>query len=87
MKEYNLNELLNEVDFNKNKYIKINNNLMLTNFQINVLKRFNIDIENMSSISQIIFEADEILEEEPDEELEQVIYELAERNYYENTNK
>lgn len=87
MEKYNINELLNEIDFNKNKYVKVNKKLILTNYQINTLKRFNIDIENAPSISYIIFEAENILDEEPDEDLEQVLYELSERNYYENTNK
>lgn len=87
MKEYNIEELLNEIDFNKNKYVKINDKLMLTNYQISVLKRFNLKLEEAPSLSYIIFEAENILEEEPDEELEQVLNELSERNYYENTNK
>lgn len=87
MEKYNIEELLNEIDFTKNKYVKINDKLMLTNYQISVLERFNINIKNAPSLSYIIFDAENILEDEPDEELEQVLNELSERNYYENTNK
>lgn len=87
MGKYNINELLNEIDFNKYKYRKINDKLMLTNYQINVLERYNIKIEEAPSLSYIIFEAENVLEEEPNEDLEQVLNELAERNYYENTHK
>lgn len=87
MEKYDINKLLNEIDFNKNKYTKINNKLILTNYQIEVLKKYNINIEQAPSISYIIFEAENILEEEPNEDLEQVLYELSERNYYENTHK
>ena len=87
MEKYNIEELLNEIDFTKNKYVKVNDKLMLTNYQISVLERFNINIKNAQSLSYIIFEAENILEDDPDEELEQVLNELSERNYYENTNK
>lgn len=87
MKNYNINELLNDLDFNKNKYTKVNKNIILTNYQIEVLKKYDINVENAPSLSYIIFEAQNILEEEDCEDLENVIYELSERNYYENTHK
>ena len=37
-KEYNIKELLDSIDFNKNKLTKVNDKLMLTNYQIEVLK-------------------------------------------------
>ena len=58
MEKYNIEELLNEIDFTKNKYVKINDKLMLTNYQISVLERFNINIKNAPSLSYIIFEAE-----------------------------
>ena len=86
-KEYNIKELLNSIDFNKNKLTKVNDKLMLTNYQIEVLKRFDIIPENYTSLSSIICDAEEIYEETLDEELDNILSELQERNYYENTNK
>lgn len=86
-KEYNIKELLNSIDFNKNKLTKVNDKLMLTNYQIEVLKRFDITPENYSSLSSIISDAEEVYEETLDEELDAILSELQERNYYENTNK
>lgn len=86
-KEYNIKELLDSIDFNKNKLTKVNDKLMLTNYQIEVLKRFDITPENYSSLSSIICDAEEIYEETLDEELDNILSELQERNYYENTNK
>ena len=60
---------------------------MLTNNQIEILKKYDINVENAPSLSYIIFEAQNILDEEDCEDLEYVIYELSERNYYENTHK
>lgn len=85
--EYNIKELLNSIDFNKNKLTKVNNKLMLTNYQIEVLKRFDIIPENYTSLSSIICDAEEVYEETLDEELDVILSELQERNYYENTNK
>ena len=86
-KEYNIKELLDTIDFNKNKLTKVNDKLMLTNYQIEVLKRFDIIPENYTSLSSIICDAEEVYEETLDEELDVILSELQERNYYENTNK
>ena len=80
MKDYNLNDLLNEVDFKSNKLVKINNKLYLTNYQIEILNKYNIDYENLGSLSSIIYVAEEILEEDDYEDLDEIIRELAERN-------
>lgn len=85
--KYNINELINDIDFNKNKYQKINDKLYLTNYQIEVLRRFDIEPSNYQEIKSIIYEAEEAYEETKDEELDQILNELSERNYYENTNK
>lgn len=86
-KDYNINNLLNDIDFKSNMLEKVNDNLNLTRYQIEVLKRFNIDVEKMTSLSSIIYEAEEAYEDTLDEELEIVLDELSERNYYENTKK
>lgn len=86
MKEYNINELLNDIDFNKNKLVKVNEKLYLTNYQIEVLNKYEIDFQNLN-LSSIIFLGEEILEEDDYDDLDEVIRELAEGNYYENTNK
>ena len=87
MKDYNLNDLLNNIDFNKNKLVKVNEKLYLTNYQIEVLNKYNIDYKSLGNLSSIIYVAEEILEEDDYEDLDEIIRELAERNYYEHTNK
>lgn len=87
MKDYNLNDLLNNIDFESNRLVKINNKLYLTNYQIEILNKYNIDYKSLGNISSIIYVAEEILEEDDYEDLDEIIRELAERNYYENTNK
>ena len=87
MKDYNLNDLLNDINFESNKLVKINNKLYLTNYQIEILNKYNIDYKSLGNLSSIIYVAEEILEEDDYEDLDEIIRELAERNYYENTNK
>ena len=87
MKDYNLNDLLNNIDFKSNRLVKINNKLYLTNYQIKILNKYNIDYKSLGNLSSIIYVAEEILEEDDYEDLDEIIRELAERNYYENTNK
>ena len=87
MKDYNLNDLLNNIDVESNRLVKINNKLYLTNYQIEILNKYNIDYKSLGNLSSIIYVAEEILEEDDYEDLDEIIRELAERNYYENTNK
>lgn len=67
---------------------KQKNNIVLRNNEIEILKRYNIDYEKYSSLSQIIYEIEEYLNDGfESDELEWLSKELSERNYYENTNK
>lgn len=87
MEKYNINKLVSQLDFESNKLQKVNDNLVLTKYQIDVLTRNGIDLQTVTSLHDIIYEAEEVYEDTLDEELEQVLDELSERNYYENTNK
>lgn len=82
-----IKNLLNEIDFDNNKLQKINDNLYLTNNQINILKRYNIDYKTSNSLRDLMIKIEEILDYEDIEELENLLTTLTERNYYENTNK
>lgn len=87
MEKYDVNELTSELDFTSNALKKVNDKLYLTNYQIDVLKRNDINPENYTSLTDIIYLAEEAYEDTLDEELEIILGELSERNYYENTNK
>ena len=82
-----IKNILNNIDFENNKLIKINNNLYLTNNQIETLKRYNIEYETSNSLRDLMIKIEEILDYEEIEELENLLTTLTERNYYENTNK
>ena len=83
-----IKNILNNIDFDNNKLIKINNNLYLTNNQINILKRYNIDYKTSNSLRDLMIKIEDILDYEEDiPELEELLDKLSERNYYEFTNK
>ncbi len=87
-KEINIEDIVEDIDINKNIPLKRKNGLILRDSQIEILKKYNIDYEKCSSLSNLIYEIEEILTYETDlEDLETLSEELSEQNYYNNTNK
>ena len=82
-----IKNILNNIDFDNNMLNKINNNLYLTNNQIELLKRYNINYESANSLRDLMLKIEDILDYDYNEELDNLLYNLSERNYYENTNK
>lgn len=58
------------------------NGMLLSDYQVEVLLRNDIDYRKYGSIKEILFEINDILEEDENEELECISRELDERNYY-----
>lgn len=75
---------LNEVDNNMLKARK--NGLLLTDNQVNTLGKYNIDISKCGSMSELLYMIDQVDDYE-DDELTFLAEQLAENNYYQNTNK
>lgn len=87
-KDINIEDIITEVDIDKNILKKRNNNLVLRDSQIEILKKYNINYEAHTSLKSLIFEIEEILNYETDlEDLEQLSEELEEMSYYNYTNK
>jgi len=63
------------------------NGLMLNKHQIEVLERFQIPWKNYSTFSSLVYEIEETLLEEDDEELEKLASELQEFSYYSEVRK
>lgn len=86
--EIDVNTLTKNI-YNDKSMIKMRGNgIYLSDNQIEVLKRYNIDYNKYTSLSSLIFDIEEILNEEADiEDLEEVSLKLAEINYYNYTNK
>ena len=62
--------------------------IYLSDNDIEVLKRYDIDYSKYSSLNNLIFDIEEILNYEVDiDDLDEVSRKLSELNYYNNTNK
>ena len=87
-KELDINELTKDV-YNDKSMIKMRGNgIYLSDNQIEVLNRYNINYKKYNSLSSLIFEIEEILNEEVDvDDLEDVSAKLSELNYYNNKEK
>ena len=90
MKEYNIEELVSHLDFEKNKLHKIKRNLFLTAYEIEVLTKYHIIYDKYQTAKEILQEIENKivdLEKEDQEELDQVGMSIAERDYYQKTRK
>ena len=86
-----MEEELNSI-LDKNKLIKNKHGVVLKDYYIDVLRKFDIDIDSCSNYQEILYFIDEIinnedLDEEEYELLDSISSEIAEINYYEYTNK
>ena len=87
-KDVDINKLINNVYDDKNMIKMRDNGIYLSDNQIEVLKKYDIDYKKYISLNSLIFEIEEILNEEVDaSDLEDVSSRLAELKYYNNTNK
>ena len=81
--DINIDDLVSEKYMHK----KLDNGLFLSDYQIEVLLRNEIDPNKCSGINELIYLIDEALEDADDEELDIISKEIMEFNYYTNTNK
>lgn len=73
---------------NSNKLVKINNNIYLTKYEIEILNKYKINYQISSNYQEILFFIEEELEQTDDSnELESILLSISERHYYQNTNK
>lgn len=76
------------LDIEKTRLKARNNNIYLSDNQIEILKRYNIDYQKYNSISSLLFDIEEILNSGMGEDdLEILSNDIQEFNYYNNTNK
>lgn len=88
--EYNIDEIISSLDFKSSKLNNLSNGLVLTNNEIDVLNKYNIKYKSCSSLKEVLMLIDEKFNyEEVDnpDELDSVSASIAERDYYQNSNK
>ena len=88
MKEYNIEELIKNLDFKSGQMVNIGNGIFLTNREIEVLENYQVPYKNCHTLKEIIFNIEKVIEEMdiPEDELDLVSSSIAERDYYQNTN-
>lgn len=88
--DFDINALVAGLDFTSGHFVDCGNGLMLTNGEISVLKRFGINYMVCGTLKEILYIVEKVLKEEDAEDLEElelVATAIAERDYYQNTNK
>ena len=85
--EFSLN--IDEVVGTDKKFLKKHNNIYISDEQINILKKYDINIDKYSNLNELVYDIEECLNDSYDEldDLEWVSQTLSEYNYYNNTNK
>ena len=78
---------MDELNLVKRDFHKDYNWIYLNDAEVNILKNNGINIDNYHSLKQLMFDLENIIDEEENEELEMVLDSIAEFNYYHNTNK
>lgn len=71
----------------ENNYYKQIGNLLLTDYQLDILDKNGIDLARFNSNHELIYYLESLLNNSSNEELENVSEELAEMYYYNNINK
>lgn len=94
-KEFDIDTLISElgitIDIEKTSLKQRKNGLLLSDYQVEVLKRHNINYENYTNLNSLIFKIEEYIEEVENyidiTDIDDLSKELSEQNYYQNTNK
>lgn len=86
-KDYSVEDIVDSLNIKDDFLEKRSNGIMLSNYQIEVLKRNDIDYLKYNNVKELIFYVEEILEDNDDEELDKVLNDLSEIVYYNYTNK
>lgn len=88
--EVNIDDLLKDVDLEKDMLKDYGNGMLLTENYIEILNKYDIDYKKYSNLNSLIYEIEECLNDSYGldvGDLEWLATELSERNYYQNTRK
>lgn len=86
-KEISFEDAIEIADIDNSILKRRNNWLLLSDHQVNVLSDRGIMYEKYGSIHELLFDIEEILNDEYDDELDSISKQLAEMAYYRETKK
>ena len=87
MEDFDINSIIKDINFEEDFIGYINGDIVLSNKEMEVLKRNEIKYEEYDTVSRLLTDIDDILIDNDDEDLEEVSQSISERNYYLNINK
>ena len=85
--DVSIEKLVSDLNPRANMFKDCGNGIYLSVIQMSILKQYGFDYEKYSNIKSLIFDVEEYLNENYDEDLENIVSSLAEFDYYHNTNK
>lgn len=90
-KSYDIETLLKSIDKTSHEFKSVGN-LMLTKREISILDHNFIDYQSCSTLKDLMIKIEDVLEDEcidacDAEDLDYVLEQISERNYYENVRK
>ena len=85
MEDFDIENLVKEINFDENSIAYIKNDIVLTNKEVNMLKEIDFNYESYTNMSSMLMALDEVVDDNP--ELEEVLKDISDRNYYMNVNK
>ena len=85
----NLNINIDDLVKSEKHFMKKYNNIYISEEQVNILKNYDINVDNYNNVNELIFDIEDCLNNSYGEmeDLEWVSQSLSEYNYYNNTNK
>ena len=87
MEDYDISELVGKIDFSSNQLNQVGN-LLLTNVEMEILDLYEINYRNCKDLKQLLAKIERVIDEEEDcDDLDLISMSIAERDYYQNTNK
>lgn len=84
MDEY-ISRVANDLDLSNT--LQNINGFLLSENECKVLDQFGINYRACSSLKEVLFEIEQVLEEQYDDTLETVSINISDRDYYQNSNK
>ena len=86
-KEVSVDEAIKISDYEDLLLKRRDNNMLLSDYQVSVLSRNGIDYNKFNNVRQLLFEIENYLDDDYDEELDMVSSQISEYIYYNETKK
>ncbi len=83
--DYDIDSLVNDIDFEKNSISYIKGEIVLTNSEVLLLKEYGIDYTSFKSMSRLINTFSQYADS--DDRVSEALVNMQDRNYYLNVNK